>query len=140
MKIDPYLSFNGRAEEAIEFYKSALGAKVNMLVRFKESPEKPAGGFPPELLNRVMHADLSIGQSKICATDGCSQSDKTFSGITLSLQVATDAEAEKRFLALAEGGQITMPMNKTFFASAFGMVTDRFGVKWMVINPSPMSA
>ena len=138
MKIEAYLSFNGSAEEAIEFYKSALGAKVNMLMRFNQSPEQPAGGFPPEMLNRVMHADLSIGQSKIFVTDGCAQSDKTFSGITLSLQVSTDAEAEKRFLALAERGQITMPLNQTFFATAFGMVTDRFGVKWMVINQKPM--
>jgi len=138
MKIEPYLSFNGRAQEAIEFYKSALDAKLNMLMRFNDAPEKPAGGFPPEMLNRVMHADLSIGQSKIFVTDGCAQGDKSFSGITLSLQVSTDAEAEKRFIALAEGGQVTMPMNKTFFASAFGMVTDRFGVKWMVINQKPM--
>lgn len=137
MKIDPYLSFNGRADEAIEFYKSALGAKVNVLMRFKESPEKPAGGFPPETLNQVMHADLSIGHSRILVTDGGCQSDKTFGGTTLSLQVTSDAEAEKRFTALAEGGNITMPMNKTFFASAFGMVTDRFGVSWMVINQKP---
>jgi PhnB protein len=138
MNIDPYLNFNGRADEAIELYKSALGAKVNMLMRYKDSPEQCPGGFAPEILNKVMHASLSIGNSTIMISDGQCRPDGKFSGITLSLQVSSDAEAEQRFTALAEGGNVTMPLGKTFFASAFGMVTDRFGVSWMVIKQKQM--
>ena len=138
MKIDPYLSFNGRADEAIEFYKSALGARVNVLMRFKDSPEPCPGGFTADMQNKVMHADLAIGSSRIYLTDGGCQSAASFSGISLSLQVTSDAEAEQRFIALAERGKVTMPLGKTFFATAFGMVIDRFGVSWMVINQKPM--
>ena len=138
MKLDPYLNFGGRSDEAIEFYKSALGAKVNMLMRFKDSPEQCPGGFSADILNKVMHADLSIGSSRLMVTDGGPKPEKTFSGFTLSLSVSTDTEAEQRFTSLAEGGKITMPIGKTFFASAFGMVTDRFGVSWMVINEKKM--
>lgn len=138
MNIDPYLCFNGRTDEAIEFYKSALGAKVNMLMRFKDAPEQCPGGFPREVLDKVMHADLSIGSSKILVSDGRCQPDGKFSGITLSLRVTTDAEAEQRFNALAERGSITMPLGKTFFASTFGMLTDRFGVSWIVLNQKQM--
>ena len=137
MRIDPYLSFNGRADEAIEFYKSALGAKLNMLMRFKDAPEQCPGGFPAEMLSKVMHGELTIGDSRVYVTDGGCKSDVKFSGVTLSLQVNSDAEAERRFLALAERGNITMPLGKTFFAAAFGMVTDRFGVSWMVIHQKP---
>jgi PhnB protein len=138
MKIDPYLSFNGRADEAIGFYKSALGAKVNMVMRFKDAPQGSGCNIPPERREQVMHADLSIGDSRVYVTDGCAQGDAKFDGITLSLQVNTDADAEKRFLALTEGGKVTMPLGQTFFASAFGIVADRFGVNWMVINQRPM--
>jgi PhnB protein len=134
MKLDPYLCFNGRTEEAIEFYKSALGAKVNTLMRFKDSPEQCPGGFPAEMMKKVMHADLSIGSSKLLVSDGHCQPGAKFEGISLSLQVTSDSEAEQRFTALSEGGKVTMPFGKTFFASAFGMVIDRFGVSWMVIN------
>lgn len=138
MNVDPYVCFNGRTDEAIEFYKSALGAKVNMLMRFKDAPEQCPGGFPRELLDKVMHSDLSIGSSKILVSDGHCQPDGKFSGITLSLRVTTDAEVEKRFNALAERGCITMPLGKTFFASTFGMLSDRFGVSWIVINQKQM--
>jgi PhnB protein len=139
MKLDPYLDFNGRADEAIEFYKSALGAKVNMVMRFKDAPpEQCPGGFPAEVLNKVMHGEITIGTSKMMLTDGHVRPDAKFSGVSLCIQVTTDAEAEQRFTALAERGNITMPLGKTFFATAFGMVTDRFGVSWMVINQKQM--
>ena len=138
MKMDPYLNFNGRAEEAIVFYKSALGAKVNFLMRFKESPEQCPGGFPAEMLNKVMHADVSIGSSRMLLTDGDPKPERTFNGFSLTLSISTDSEAEQRFTALAEGGKVNMPLGKTFFATAFGMVTDRFGVSWMVINQKQM--
>ena len=134
MKVEPYLSFDGRCDEAIEFYKKAVGAKVEMLMRFKEMPNAcESGKIPAQLAEKVMHSTLRIGDSTIMATDGQCRGPATFSGISLTISVSNDAEAEKKFLALAEGGKITMPLTKTFFSSNFGTLTDRFGVSWMVI-------
>jgi len=134
MQVQPYLSFEGRCEEAIEFYKTAVDAKVEMLMRFKESPEPPPSGkFPPEVLDKVMHASLRIGDSTVMASDGRCLGQGNFAGISLTLSVSNDAEAEQRFAALGDGGKVGMPLTKTFFSSRFGMVTDRFGVCWMVL-------
>ena len=135
MHIQPYLQFNGRCEEAIEFYKAALGAKVQMLMRFKDSPEKhPEGAVRPDMAEKVMHSTLLVGDSVIHATDGGCTGNGIFSGMALSLTVDNDADAEKRFAALsAGGGKVTMPLTKTFFSSKFGMVTDKFGASWMVL-------
>lgn len=137
MTIQPYLFFDGKCEEAIDFYKKALGAQVEMMMRFKDSPEKPpadsqCGGGDP---NKIMHSTLRIGDAQIMASDGMAQGKPEFKGFSLSLPVKTEAEADKRFNALAEGGQVQMPLGKTFFSPRFGMVTDRFGVTWMVIIP-----
>lgn len=135
MHVHPYLNFNGRAEEAIEFYKSALGAKVDMLMRFKDAPPEacPGGSDMKAVAEKVMHATLHIGDSLLMLSDGRVQGAAKFEGVSMSLSVASDSEAEKRFVALSEGGKATMPLGKTFFASSFGMVTDRFGIPWMVI-------
>ena len=132
MQIQPYLFFDGRCEEALEFYKQALGAKVEMLMRFKDSPEPPPPGMqtPPE---KVMHACFRIGDDAVMASDGHCTGKPSFNGFSLSITAADDADAKKRFSALADGGQVQMPLAKTFFASSFGMVADRFGVSWMVI-------
>ena len=132
MQVQPYLFFDGRCEEAIEFYKKTLGAEVMMLMRFKESPV-PSEHVPPGGENKVMHSALRIGENTIMASDGECQGKPSFKGFSLSLSVKTDAEAERLFNALADGGQVRMPLGKTFFASRFGMVADRFGVGWMVI-------
>lgn len=133
MQVQPYLFFNGRCEEAIEFYRRALGAEVTMLMRFKESPEAPPPGkVPPGWENKVMHANLRVGDTEVMASDGSEQGAR-FQGFSLSLSVRDDAEAERLFAALSDGGQVHMPLAKTFFASSFGMLTDRFGVSWMVI-------
>ena len=133
MKIEPYLFFNGRCEEAVEFYKKALGAEVTMLMRFKDSPEPhPPGTVPPGAENNVMHTSFRIGDTTVMASDGCSTGQTSFQGITLSLAVANEAEAERRFAALADGGKVQMPLAKTFWSPRFGMVTDRLGVAWMV--------
>jgi PhnB protein len=133
MAIEPYLFFNGRCEEAIEFYKKALGAEVLMMMRFKESPEPPPPGMlPAGFEDKVMHASLRIGDTTVMASDGCSMAQPNFEGFSLSLAVATEAEADRRFAALAEGGQVQMPLAKTFWSPRFGMVKDRFGVGWMV--------
>jgi PhnB protein len=133
MQITPYLNFNGKAEEAIEFYKRTLGAKVTRLMRFKDMPGPKPPGMDPKNDEKVMHADLRVGDSTFHASDGHCQGAPSFSGISLSLAAPSDAEAERLFAALSEGGKITMPMDKTFFASRFGMLNDRFGVAWMVV-------
>ena len=134
MRVEPYLFFEGRCEEAIEFYRRALGAEVTALMRFKDSPEPPPPGkVPPGSDNKVMHANFRIGDTTVMASDGMCSGKPSFQGISLSLDAASDAEAERLFAALADGGQVQMPLTKTFFASRFGMVADRFGVSWMVI-------
>lgn len=134
MLVQPYLFFEGRCEEALEFYRSALGAEVTMLMRFKESPEPmPAEMCPPGSENKVMHASFTIGETTLMASDGRAQGKPVFQGFSLSLSVPSDAEAQRLFSALSEGGQVQMPLGKTFYASSFGMVADRFGVSWMII-------
>lgn len=139
MQIQPYLFFDGRAEEAIEFYRKALGAEVNMLMRFKESPEpaKP-GMLPPGSENKVMHASLRIGDTTVMASDGQCSGRTNFQGFALSLDARDEKDAERLFTALATGGQVQQPLTKTFFSPRFGMVTDRFGVMWMIIVPQAM--
>jgi PhnB protein len=132
MQIQPYLYFDGRCEEAIEFYKTALSAKVQMLMRFKDSPE-PHQPAVPNSDNKVMHANLTIGNSTVLASDGLCGGKPNFAGITLSIIVSTPAEAERYFTGLSDGGKVNMPLTKTFFSPGFGMVTDRFGVSWMVL-------
>jgi len=128
------LFFEGRCEEAVEFYRSALGAEVTMLMRFKESPEPcEAGMLPPDAGDKVMHASLRIGDTTVMASDGQCLGQPSFQGFSLSLSVADGAEAERLFTALGEGGQVQMPLTQTFFAPRFGMVADRFGVSWMII-------
>ena len=134
MPIQPYLFFDGRCEEAIEFYRDALGAKVTMLMRYKDSPEPPQPGMvPPGSENKVMHASLSIGDATVLASDGHCLGKPHFEGFSLTLTVSNDAEAERLFASLGNGGQVQMPLTKTFFSSRFGMVADRFGVPWMII-------
>jgi PhnB protein len=133
MQVEPYLFFDGRCEEAVEFYRRALGAEVTMLMRFKDSPEPHEPGMvPPDAGDKVMHASFRIGETTVLASDGRCEGRPSFQGFSLSLTVPDDPEAERLFAALADGGQVQMPLTKTFFASRFGMVADRFGVSWMV--------
>jgi PhnB protein len=136
MHVEPYLFFNGRCEEAIEFYKHALGAEVVMMMRNKEAPEKPPPGMlPPGSDEKVMHATLRIGNNNIMLSDGRCDGKPVFNGFSLSLDAANAAEAQRLFSALAEGGMVQMPLGKTFWSPSFGMVADRFGVGWMVSVP-----
>jgi len=133
MQVQPYLAFEGRCEEALEFYRTALGAEIVMLMRFKDAPPSAGPGMvTPGTENKVMHARLKIGESVILASDGRCTGKTSFQGITLSLTPTNDSEAQRVFTALAKGGQVQMPLNKTFFASSFGMLADRFGVGWMI--------
>jgi len=134
MQVQPYLFFDGRCEEAIEFYKKALGAEVDMLMRFKDSPEPPQPGMcPPGSDNKVMHSSFRIGDTAVMASDGRCTGKPTFQGFSLTLNAKDEAEADKLFNALGNGGQVQMPLAKTFFSPRFGMVADKFGVGWMVI-------
>jgi PhnB protein len=134
MQVQPYLFFDGRCAEAIEFYQSALGAKVEMLMRFKEAPDQPPPGMlPPGSENKVMHSCLRIGDTAIMASDGRCQGKPSFSGFSLSLTARDEADADRLFGALADGGEVQMPLGKTFFSPRFGIVADRFGVSWMVV-------
>jgi PhnB protein len=134
--IQPYLFFNGTCEQALEFYRKALGAEVEFTMRYKESPESPPPGMvPPGWEDKIMHTSFRIGETTMMASDGCSTSKASFDGFSLSLSVDSEAEADRAFAALAEGGQVRMPLTKTFWSPRFGMLTDRFGVGWMVSVP-----
>jgi PhnB protein len=134
MQVQSYLFFDGRCEEAIEFYKSKLGAKVELLMRFKDSPEPAQPGMvPPGAENKVMHSCIRIGDTAVMASDGRCMGKPSFQGFSLSLTPPDVAEAERLFAALGDGGQVQMPLTKTFFSPRFGMVADRFGVSWMVV-------
>ncbi|MBS1215662.1 MAG: 3-demethylubiquinone-9 3-methyltransferase [Proteobacteria bacterium] len=133
MHVQPYLFFNGRCEEAIEFYQKTLGAEVAMLLRMKDSPE-PAqpGRVPPGSENKIMHTTFRIGDTTLMASDGRCEGQPNFQGFSLSVAVPNEAEANRVFAALADGGQVQMPLAKTFWSPRFGMVADRFGVSWMI--------
>ncbi len=133
MQLQPYLFFEGRCEEAIEFYRQALGAEVSAIMRFKDSPEPARPGMiPPGGENKVMHAQFQVGGTTVLASDGRCGGRPSFQGFALSLTAANEAEADRLFAALANGGQVQMPLTKTFFSPRFGMLADRFGVSWMV--------
>ncbi len=131
MLVQPYLFFDGCCDEALEFYKAKLGAKVEMLMRFKENPEP--GANPPGAGEKVMHCSFRIGDTQVMASDGNSTGKPSFQGFSLALTARDEGEAKRLFAALGEGGKVQMPMAKTFFSPAFGMVADRFGVSWMVL-------
>jgi PhnB protein len=138
MHVQPYLFFDGRCEEALEFYKSTLGAELVMLMRFRESPDPlPPGMVPPGSEDKVMHASFRVGDTEVLASDGRCLGRPSFQGFSLSLTVPDEATADRLFAALADGGQVQMPLGKTFFSPRFGMVADRFGVGWMVIVAAP---
>jgi PhnB protein len=135
--VQPYLFFGGRCEEALEFYTRTIGAEVEMIMRHNESPEPP----PPGMLaqgweNKIMHASFRVGESTLMGSDGCSANEGNFNGFMLSLSVPTEREADRVFAALAEGGTVKMPLTKTFWSPSFGMLTDRFGLGWMVTVPA----
>ena len=134
MQVQPYLFFDGKCEEALDFYQKAVGATVQMMMRFKENPEPAQPGMvPPGSENKIMHSSFKIGETTLMASDGRCQGKPVFQGMALSIIATTAAEAEGLFAALSDGGQVQMPMTKTFFSPRFGMVADRFGVSWMII-------
>jgi PhnB protein len=136
--ITPYLFFSGRCEEALEFYRKTLGAEVDMMMRFDETPDPvPEGMLPPGFEKKVMHASFRIRGIPLMASDGCSP-DETFSSFRLALQVPTEAETRRVFDALSDGGSVIMPLDKTFWSSLYGQLTDRFAVGWMVMVAEDM--
>jgi PhnB protein len=130
VRVEPYLDFNGRCDEALEFYKKAIDAKVGMLMRWQDSPDKSMS--TPQNADKVIHAQFSVGDTTVMASDGRNSGQPNFNGIMLSISVDSEAKADQLFNGLAEGGKVTMPMGKTFFSARFGMVADKFGVGWMI--------
>jgi len=136
MLVQAYLNFDGRCEEALNFYKKALGAEVTMLMRMNESPEPPKPGVvAPGSADKVLHAAFRIGETMLLASDCYCSGKPVFQGFSLTITARDEAEANRLFAALSDGGQVTAPLSKTFFSPRFGMVTDRFGVAWMVLVP-----
>jgi PhnB protein len=131
MQVQSYLFFDGRCEEAIDFYKKTLGAEVGMLMRWKDCPDKSM--CTPSNENKVMHASLKIGETRVMASDGRNTGNPEFKGFALSVNAKDEADADRLFNSLSTGGNIVMPLGKTFFSPRFGMATDKFGVNWMVI-------
>jgi PhnB protein len=129
MRVLPYLYFNGHCEEAVEFYRQAVGAEVVTLTRFKDHPGTPT---PEGACDKIMHADLRIGGESILASDGQCSGSTDFRGFSLSLATDTDGAAECLFGALSDGGHVQVPLMSTPFASRFGMVADRYGVLWTI--------
>lgn len=133
MNVQPYLFFNGRAEEALNFYTKALGTKPDMLMRNREAPEQPPPGMlPPGSEDKVMHASFRVGDTEVMLSDGRCSGTPTFDGFALSITAADEADARRKFDAMSAGGEVTMPLGRTFWSPCFGMLTDRFGVGWMV--------
>ena len=133
MNVEPYLFFEGRCEEALEFYKQALDAEVTMLMRYRESPEPPPPGMLPQgSEHKIMHASLNIGGATVMASDGSCGGKPGFQGFSISLGLASEADARRFFDALSDGGKVRMPLGKTFWSPCFGMLEDRFGVGWMI--------
>jgi PhnB protein len=138
MDVQAYLSFQGRTQEALDFYKDAIGAKVDMIMHFKDAPPEMQSQIAPAMKDKVMHCAFHVGNTQLMATDGDCNNTPAFSGISLTLNATSNEEAEKMFKALGAGGQVQMPLNETFFAHRFGVLADKFGVKWMVLNPKNM--
>ncbi len=134
MQVQPYLFFNGNCEEAVAFYREALGAEVESFMHYRDSPDPgmcPSG--VPGVADKVMHASFRIGQTIMMASDDPTGQTTGYSGCSLSLTAADEAEADRLFAALSDGGQVQIPLDETFFSPRFGMVADRFGVSWMVV-------
>ena len=134
MQVQSYLFFDGRCDDALEFYKKTIGAKVEMLMRWKDSPDKSM--CTPGNEDKVMHSAFRVGETSLMASDGRNTGNPNFQGFALSINAKDEAEADKLFGALSEGGKITMPMTKTFFSPRFGMLADKFGVGWMILVAS----
>lgn len=144
MYVQPYLFFEGRTEEALDFYKRALGAEVTTLMRFRDAPKCDDGGEskmpPPEQGDKVMHSSFRVGDTTIMASDGRCSGQSAMQGMALALSPSSVEETERYFKALSDGGQVQMPLTETFFSQRFGMVADKFGVAWMVVAPMAESA
>jgi PhnB protein len=133
VQVQPYLNFDGRCEEGLEFYRKALGAEVTALMRFKDSPDQGTpGAVPPGGDNKVMHSSFRVGDTTVMASDCHCQGKPNFQGFSLALSVPNTAEAQRLFTALSDGGQVQMPLTATFWSPGFGVVCDRFGVSWMI--------
>ncbi|GIZ50502.1 VOC family protein [Noviherbaspirillum aridicola] len=138
MQVQAYLFFHGRCEEALTFYRESLGAEVPVMMRFRDCPDPlPPGMIPDGFDEKIMHAEFRIGDSIVMASDGCTAQAPSFQGFALSISAPDETQARRLFDKLADGGQVQMPLGKTFFSPCFGSVADRYGMNWMVVVPQP---
>lgn len=142
MTVQPYLFFEGRAAEALEFYTKALATKPTMVLRYRDAPEAPPPGkLPPGSEDKVMHASFRVGDTEVMLSDGFCSGQPSFAGFALSIGARDEADARRTFDAMADGGEVTMPLGATFWSPCFGMLTDRFGVGWMIgVEPKEAAA
>ncbi|MEK9969952.1 MAG: VOC family protein [Ferrovibrio sp.] len=141
MQINPYLMFNGSCEAAFRYYEKHLGGKIEAMMKYSEAPPMPEGQKPPEggcgpdmagAENLIMHASMTVGSVTLMASDAPPSMQTTMQGISVALNLTDVKDAERIFAALSKGGTVTMPLQKTFWAKAFGTVTDQFGTPWMI--------
>lgn len=135
MQINPYLVFNGQCEAAFKFYEKLLGGKITGIMTHANSPM--ANQVPPEWRDKVMHAHMTVGNSVLMGSDAPPQHFQKPQGFSVSIGVKTVEEGERIFKALSENGAVQMPFQKTFWSPGFGMLTDRFGIPWMVNCDQP---
>jgi len=134
MKLNTYLNYGGNCAEAFRFYAEHLGATIGMMMKHGDAP----GGGLPGMSNFILHAQITIGDSVIMASDVPADRFKPMRSVYLALSVDSDSEAERVFKLLADGGEIFMPLQETFFASRFAQLRDRFGTSWMIMHERPM--
>lgn len=138
MKLRPYLNYGGNCAEALKFYEKHLGGKILAMMTHEQSPE--SSGVKPEWKNAILYAHIAIGDSEFMASDVPPERFQPMRSVYLSVSVSSDAEAERLYQLLTEGGEVYMPLQETFFASRFGQIRDRFGTSWMVIHERPTQA
>jgi PhnB protein len=138
VKLHTYLNYGGNCAEAFRFYEKHLGGKIGMMMTYAEMPNSE--NAPPGPKDAIVHASMNLGGTRIMGSDVPADRFQPMRSVYLSLSLDSDAEAERIYKLLADGGEVFMPMQDTFFATRFGMLRDRFGTSWMIIHERPMPA
>ena len=138
MRLNTYLNYGGNCAAAFKFYEEHLGGKIGMMMKHGDLPDPSK--VIPELKDAVLHATITIGETMLMASDVPADRWKPMRSAYLALNLASDTDAERLFALLADGGEVFMPLQETFFASRFAQLRDRFGTSWMLIHERPMGA
>ena len=135
MQMNPYLSFNGRCEEAFNFYQQCLGGEIGAIFRYAGTPM--SGEVPADWQEKIMHGSITIGEQVLMAADVAPERYEEPKGFSLSLQIKSTAEAERIFRELSSNGRVVVPLEKTFWAALFGVLVDPFGISWLINCEEP---